>query len=877
MNAERLAQVEDIYHAVLEVAEDEWPSFLTNSCGNDNELRNEVESLLSFNDRPLSLIDIPPLDVAAEVVRENHRPNIIGKKIKHYKIVSQIGTGGMGDVFLATDTVLGRNVAIKFVSAQFAQDAAGLQRFLREAKAASSLNHPNIITVHEVGKTKDTPFIATEFIDGKTLRSVMDDGQLTFKEALDIASQVASALVAAHSAGIFHRDIKPENLMIREDKLVKVVDFGLAKITGTPRIETEGSLQADQVDLQLSAPGLVMGTIAYMSPEQAAGKPVDERSDIWSLGVVMFEMFGGRKPFNGTAPADVMASILNDQPELPSETVPSGVKAVIAKMLAKDPARRYQSADNLLLDIREVVKDQTFEADFEHGTQTYSNVIGAKSSGSVSSAEYVVGEVKKHRLFALAAAAILVAFLSISGYLFAIGGTTSVNSIAVMPFENESGDPNAEFLSDGMTEALINELSQLKNIKVIARGSSFKFKGQSVDIQQVARELGVQAILTGKISKQGDTLQVTADLVNASDNSQIWGGKYNRNRSEFEQVHKDIVRQIGISLDKTADQQIASAEQADPQAYELLLKGRYSHSKSTEEGAKKAIEYYEQALAIDPNYALVHAAMASSYLYLGANGFDAPKESMERAEIAAGLAQELKGDLAEVHLVSATIKQFAWNWTPAENEFKKALELNANLASVHFGYALFLSTQGRHEQALVEIKQARDLDPLKKGINLNIAYVLYFGQRYDEALEQYSNGIDLVPEYGPAYYGRGLARTAIGNYTEAISDFKEMTRLNGEHAGVNCYLGYALAKAGRITESRAILQRLETGREYVSPAELAILYVGLGEKEKALLALERAFAERDSQMQYLMIEPNFSDIRSEPRFAELVRKVGLPS
>ncbi len=446
-----------------------------------------------------------------------------------------------------------------------------------------------------------------------------------------------------------------------------------------------------------------------------------------------------------------------------------------------------------------------------------------------------------------------------------------------MPFENESGDTEGEYLSDGMSEALINELSQLQNVKVIARGSSFKYKGQNTDIQRVARELGVQAIMTGKVSLRDGMLNVNAELVNASDNSQIWGGSFVRRRSELEQIHRDIVRQIGVSLNLLPAKSGQQVAQADPQAYELLLKGRYSHSKSTEEGAKKAIEYFEQAIAIDPNYALAHAAMASSYLYLGANGFDAPNESMERAEIAAARAQELNGDLAEVHLASATINQFAWNWAAAENEFEKATELNANLASVHFGYALFLSTQGRHEQAIVEMKQARDLDPLKKGINLNIAYVLYFAQRYDEALEQYSNGIDLVPEYGGAYYGRGLARTATGNFAEAITDFKEMIRLNGEHTGVNCYLGYALAKAGRINESRAILRRLEKGIEYVSPVELAILYIGLGEKEKALAALERGFAERDSQMQFLMIEPNFNEIRSEPRFAELVRKVGLPS
>ncbi len=853
MKAERLAQVEDIYHAVLEVSADEWPSLLSQSCGEDDELRREVESLLSFSNKPHSLIDVPPLDVAAELVRENHRPNIIGKKIKHYKILSQIGTGGMGDVFLAKDTVLERNVAIKFISAQFARDAAGLQRFLREAKASSSLNHPNIITVHEVGKTKDTPYIATEFIDGKTVRQLIDEGGLSLRDSLDVATQVASALVAAHATGIYHRDIKPENIMLRADGLVKVLDFGLAKVAGTSGIGDEASLPTKPIDPQLSTPGLVMGTLAYMSPEQAAGKVTDARSDIWSLGVVMLEMITGKKPFIADSPNELTASILNGESVVLVESIPIAARDVIAKALAKDPIDRYENAEDLLNDLRQIAGDST------------------------SADRSATGKFWKHRIAAIGVTAVLIALLSYSGFVYLNSSPRSVNSIAVLPFENESGDPNTEFLSDGMSEALINELSQLQDVKVIARGSSFKYKGQDIDIQRVASELGVQAILTGKVSDLNGAIQVRAELVNVIDNSQIWGGKYTRKQNELEQIHRDIVRQIGVSLIRSPNITRQEAAQVAPQAYELLLKGRYSHSRGTEEGAKKAIEYYEQALSIDPNYPLVHAAMASSYLYLGANGFEAPRESMERAEIAVRRALELNGDLAEARLASATIKQFAWDWTGAENDFKKAIELNANLASVHFGYALFLSTQGRHDEALAEIKQARELDPLKKGINLNIAYVLYFAQRYDEALEQYSNGIDLVPEYGGAYYGRGLAQTATGKYTEAISDFKEMIRLNGQHAGVNCYLGYALAKAGRTGESRAILRKLEKGSEYVSPVELAILFVGLGEKERALAALERGFADRDSQMQYLMIEPNFDSIRSESRFTELVRKVGLRS
>ena len=876
MNAQRLAQVEDIYHAVLEVAEDKWPSFLSRSCGGDHELRREVESLLSFSDKPHSLIDVPPLDVAAEVVRENSRPDIIGKNINHYKIISQLGTGGMGDVYLANDTMLERNVAIKFVSAQFAHGTAGIGRFLREAKAASALNHPNIITVYEVGKTKDTPFIATEFIDGKNLRMRMDEGGLSFRESLGIASQAASALVAAHSAGIFHRDIKPENLMIREDKLVKVVDFGLAKIAGAPGIETDGSFQAN--DPQLSAPGLVMGTLAYMSPEQATGKAADARSDIWSLGVVMYEMFFGEKPFKGNTPGEVKASILNDQPELFAGNVPANAGTVLSKMLVKDPGQRYQNAAELLTDISELDRNLGTAAHFDTASRAASRAVGTQPS--VSSAEYVVGEVKKHKILGLATAAILVAILSVAGYFYVASGSKPVSSIAVMPFENESGDLNAEYLSDGMSEALINELSQLSGIKVIARDSSFKYKGQKPDLQQIARELGVQAVLSGRVLQRDGRLQVSAELIDVRDNTQIWGGRFDRGPTNVQQVQDEILRQIvgklGLQLSRTEQARIDNSTEIDPKAYELYLKGSFYRSISSEDGANKAVDFYQQAIAIDPNYAEAHAALSRTYIYLGANGFKDQKEMAAKAEAAARRALELDDSNAEVHLAMAGIKKTAYDWAGADLEFKRAAELNPNLAAVHFSYSFFLVTQGRNEEAILEAKRSRELDPLRRNVNQDMGFIYYFARQYDLALEQYNTGVELRPDNGPAFYGRGFTYAAMGRHDEALADYKEMQRLSGEFTGLDCYIGVSLVSTGRVTEAKTVLKSLETGKKYVSPAELAILYTSLGERDKALTSLERAVAERDPQIQYLLIEPNYDDLRSEPRFAALVRNVGLP-
>lgn len=876
MNAERLAQVEDIYHAVLEVAENEWPSFLTRSCGDDDELRREVESLLSFSEKPNSLIDVPPLDVAAEVVRRNNRPDIIGKKIKHYQILSQLGTGGMGDVYLAMDTMLERKVAIKFVSAQFAHGSAGLQRFLREAKAASALNHPNIITVHEVGKTKDTPFIATEFIDGRNLRVALDEGELSLRESIDIVSQAASALVAAHAAGIFHRDIKPENIMIREDKLVKVVDFGLAKIAGAPVIETDGSFEAN--DPQLSAPGLVMGTLAYMSPEQATGKPTDARSDIWSLGVVMYEMFFGEKPFKGNTPGEVKASILNDQPELFAENIPANAKAVLSKVLVKDPGQRYQNAAELLTDISELARDLSAGADFETDQRPASHSIGTQHS--VSSAEYVVAEVKKHKALGLVSAVISVAIVSVAGYFYVASGSKPVSSIAVMPFENESGDLNAEYFSDGMSEALINELSQLPGIKVIARDSSFKYKGQKPDLQQIARELGVQAVLTGRLLQRDGRLQVNAELIDVRDNTQIWGGRFDRGPTNVQQVQHEIFRQIvdklGLQLSKDERARLDMSPDIDPQAYELFLKASFYRSIGSEKDANKAVDFYQQAIAIDPNYAEAYAALSRTYLYLNGNGFNDPKEMAAKGEAAARRALELDDSNAEVHLAMAGIKKNAYDWAGADLEFRRAAELNPNLGAVPFYYSFFLITQGRIEEAILQAKRSRELDPLRRNVNQDMGFIYYFARQYDLALEQYNTGVELRPENGPGYYGRGFTLAAMGRHDEALADYKEMQRLSGEFTGLNCYIGVSLVKTGKLDEAKTILRSLETGKKYVSPAELAMLYTSLGERDKALTSLERAVVERDPQIQYLLIEPNYDDLRSEPPFAALVRRVGLP-
>ncbi len=907
MNSDRLARIEEIYHAVLELPLEQRSDFLKETCECDDELLKEVESLLPFSNAASNLIDTPPIDIAAELIYEQADLDIVGTTIDHYRILSKIGSGGMGDVFLAEDTRLERKVAIKFIRAEFAEHAEQLRRFVQEAKMASSLNHPNIITVHEIGKADGIQFIATEYIDGVTLRQSLHDDRLSFGSMLDISIQVATALNAAHKAGIFHRDIKPENIMLRSDQLVKVLDFGLAKLAKSPPAavtkgrQTMGeTMNAGAADMHLTSPGLVMGTAAYMSPEQAQMRAADARTDVWSLGVVMFEMFTGEKPFRGVTSTEMIASILRNEPAPIGVGVPPDLCRLIEKSLTKAPGDRYQSAGEMLsalLACRNVFRadaeqypeyksDETIETSGANASLRSfpsGGTIGRRTGlepQNISSAEYIVSSVRQHKAFSAGAFAVILAVLVVTGYFVKAGYSQPISSIAIMPFVNESGDPNNEYLSDGISESLINELSKMPSVTVTARSSAFEYKGKRIDPEQVARELGVQAVLTGRVKRQGDTLQVSTELMNVRDRSQIWGDRFDRRPADMQQVQDEILRQIvaklGLRLSTAEQTKLDESSNVDAQAYELFLKGSFYRSIGSEDGAKKAVDFYQQAIAIDPNYAEAYAAMARTYLFLGGNGFEDQREMAAKAGTAAKRALELDDSNPEVHLAMAGIKKAAYDWAGADLEFKRAAELNPNLAAVHFSYSFFLVTQGRSEEAIVEAKRSRELDPLRRNINLDMGIIYYFARQYDLALEQYNTGAELRPDNGPAFYGRGFTYAALGRHEEALADYKEMQRLSGDFTGLSCYIGVSQVKAGRIDEARATLNALETGKKYVSPVELAILYTALGENDKALTSLERGSAEQDSQIQYLGVEPNFDTLHNEPRFVALMQSVGLP-
>jgi serine/threonine protein kinase/Tfp pilus assembly protein PilF len=821
-----------------------------------------------------------------------------------YEIRSLLGVGGMGEVYLAYDSKLRRQVAIKLLPAELTQNKVRLARFEREAFAASGLNHPNIMTIYEIGEEAGTHFIASEFIEGESLRQRMSRSPLDLRETLAVTSQIADALSVAHEAGIVHRDIKPENVMVRRDGYVKVLDFGLAKLaheTATAAVDVNA--EAPTKVAVKTEPGMVMGTANYMSPEQARGLEVDARSDIWSLAVVLYELAAGRLPFEGSTTTDVLAMILHREPPsllLYQSSLPAELERIVEKALAKDRAARYQTAKDLSVDLKRLKQRLEVEAEMERSItpeeEARRTSAGAGTAGvsgirtkaistneatvapTVSSAEYVVGEIKRHKTAAIAVAAVILVAAAAFVYGYFARRSSAITSVAVLPFTNLSGDPNMEYLSDGLSESLINSLSQFPSLKVIARGSAFKYKGKEVDPQEVAKTLGVQAIVTGRVMQRGDQLQVSAELVNASDKTQLWGEQFNRKATDALIVQTEIAQQIATKLRSrltNADQEhLVKEGTVSPEAYEQMLKGRFYQAKNSPDATRKSIEYFNQAIAVDQKYALAYALLGMSYRWLGGNGLMDPKEARPKVEATVRKALELDENLAEAHYALAALHQDDWNWAGAERENKRAIELNPNHSHARSRYAFLLSLLGRTEQAVEEARKSRELDPAAVRPHLSLGYILSFGRQYNQAVEHLKNALEMQENSVVGHHVLGLTYSAMGKYNDAIAEYKESLRLGGA-TGVECYLVYALAKAGQPDEAEKILKRLETTKDYVSPAELAIAYLGLGDKEQALSLLERAYATHDPQMQFLVVDPHYDAIRSEPRFKELIRKVGL--
>ena len=910
MTPERHHKAGNLYHAVLEMGPEARAAFLDEACGADDELRREAESLLRAHDRVGDYFAAPALDVAARLLAARQNLSLAGQDLSHYRVLSLIGAGGMGEVYLAEDTRLGRKVALKLLPREFTGDPERVRRFELEARSASSLNHPNIMTIFEVGQVDGRHFIATEYIDGQTLRERLSASPLEVSEALDVAAQIASALEAAHAAGIVHRDIKPENVIVRRDGLVKVLDFGLAKLTESRSHGTDSDA-AIEVSEESTA-GLVLGTVSYMSPEQARGLKVDARSDNFSLGVVLYEMLAGRSAFEGETPSDVMAAILQSEP-LPlvqfAQNVPAELERIVSKALRKDRDERYQTASELSGDLKSLKQELEVEArlmrslllDTDSGRvttksddqaavetvyQSNATTGDVSSANTRSSAEYLVSQIKRRKRAALlAAAGVLVAVASVASFFSPASGGDAIDSVAVLPFVNVNGDPNTESLSDGISDSIINSLSRLPNLNVKSLNAVLRYKGQQIDPLAVGRDLNVKAVLMGRLTKQGDDLAISTELVDVRDNRRLWGEQYSRKLSDIIVVQGEISRQIsdGLRLRLTGEERKLLAKQytENPEANSLYNVGNYYFRQHTKEAYEGSTESFKQAIKIDPNYALAYARLARTYLFMISRGFLPPKEYEQNAEWAALKAVQLDDTLAEAHAALGGHKFINFDWVGVEKEIKRALELDPNSSQANSAYSDYLRAVGRADEALPYEIRSRELDSSPdRG---EAAFGHFLARDYDKAIELYRKNLDEKPDNSHAQVLLGEAYVAKGMPAEGVAEMEKGVRLDASLAKTperwDRYplLAYGYAAAGRRDEALKILdEQQKLGKQrYVSPYNFAIIYTGLGDKDRAFEWLTKCVDQRILIIQHLKSRPLFDPLRSDPRYVEVLRKMNL--
>jgi serine/threonine protein kinase/tetratricopeptide (TPR) repeat protein len=833
----------------------------------------------------------------------------------HYRVVAAIGEGGMGEVYLAQDTRLDRKVALKLLPAHFVKDAERVRRFQQEARAASALNHPNIITVHEIGQDEERHFIATEFVDGETLRTLLDRARLGQRATLDVAIQVGAALAASHKAGLVHRDIKAENVMVRrDDGHVKVLDFGLVKLTEGHAPRGADSAAPTRVLVKTEA-GMVMGTASYMSPEQARGLEVDARTDIWSLGVLLYEMAGGRLPFAGETASDVIASILRTEPPPLTRLAPEApaeLERIVSKSLSKERDERYQTVKDLVIDLKRLRQRLDVEAEIERASTTESGSTIARitarrgqPSGSAhhataldggsnvaqptSGGPHMLSVFRRHKAVAPLALVMLAVACAAAFYYFSHpdDGTARITSVAVLPFANVNGDPDIEYLSDGISESLINSLSQLPRLKVIARSSSFRYKGKDADPQEVAKALGVEAILIGRVTQRGDGLVISTEMVDARDGTHVWGEQYNRKLTDLVSLQGEIARDVSeklrLRLTSTEQQQLTRRGTENNEAYQAFLKGRYYWNRGLAPGYEKSRDYYQRAIDLDPSYAAAYAGLAAYYSFLTANGLLPPDENWPKAEAAADRALALDPALAEAYAPLAAVRLYYYrDWPAAERHFRRAIELNPKFADAYGHYAISLIRFGREEEALALGQRAVELEPLSLRINYGRARLLFFARRYDAAIDQFRKTLELDPNYPPAHEWLGYAYEQKGMQREAVAEWGTALALNGAGEQASS-LERAYAASGFETAVRALARgRLEklnerTKRgEYVPAFEYVNAYARSGEKEQAFAWLGKAVQERNQFSLEVRVNPLYDKLRDDPRFQDLMSRVGLP-
>ena len=840
-----------------------------------------------------------------------------GVRFNQYVILSQIGSGGMGEIYLAQDTRLGRRVALKLLLTQFTADEERVHRFEQEARAASALNHPNIITIFEIGHDNQTHFIATEFVEGQTINQRLKLGKIELVDALDVAIQAANALVAAHAAGIVHRDIKPENVMLRPDGYVKVLDFGLAKLT--EQFDSEDSIdpEATTKPLRDTSPGVIMGTVSYMSPEQARGQKVDSRSDLFSLGCVIYEMITGHKPFRGDTMSDVMAAVLEAEPHpiagiLPG--APAEMQWIVSKALAKDRESRYQTAKELLNDLKRLKQQLEFKAEQARQNRATasgdlsgsfrrsgslrrsgSNSGGRKSGDtlqplsydtevientrSLSSAEFLFSKAQNNKLTVAVAALLVLAGIAAFAYYRSKPASSVTDSIAVLPFARLSPEPLTDSLADGVTQGLIQNLSRIPKLKVRSMVSVQRYKvtGSTAlpNPRDVGQDLQVPLVLTGSIEKRDGMLAVNVELVDAKDNSFIWGQKYERKPGELLALQEEITREVSqrLKLDLTPE------EQAVREAFQFYLRGRYHWNRRTVADLKQGVDSFQQAIKRAPNYAPAYAGLADSYNMLGTYGAMSSVEAAAEAKKAAERALQLDTNLAEAHSSLAFVKhRYDWDWAGAEEEFKHAIALDPNYATAHQWYSSYLMAVGRPAEAIEEARRCQELAPLSLIISSHLAWMLYNAGQYEEAIEQCQKILAIDPNFFAARRYLGLAYEQVGKTREAIEELTKARDLSGNASVILAALIHAYAVSGNKAEAIRMLNEAlaNQSQRKLSAYDRAIIQTGLGDKQQAFALLDKAFEERSEYLPYLVIEPRLEPLRTDARFTALLDRLNLP-
>ncbi|HET6974833.1 MAG TPA: protein kinase [Pyrinomonadaceae bacterium] len=795
---------------------------------------------------------------------------MIGQLLLHYRVVEKIGEGGQGTVYKVIDTSLDRPAVIKVLPPDLTDSASNLVRFEREAKLASSLDHPNICTIFGLHRVGDIQFIAMQYVEGRNVRQLVNGQPLDLRQALSIAIQVTDALAAAHSRGIVHRDIKARNVMVTRSGTVKVLDFGLAKLIESPHTGSS--------DPQLTEVGVPYGTSTYAAPEQAQGLRADHRADIFSTGVLLYEMLVGTWPFRGKTALDVRYAVVYHQPkpvvEARGEDSPAlrRIQEILDRALAKVPEDRYQKIEDMRSDLQEVLRE--IDVDMSFGsTLTDAAPVWAKPKSIWTTPRKII----------VALAAILIvalAFLAFRPNRPRAETAADISSLAVLPFTNS--DKSSEYLSDGITESLIDSLSRMPDLKVKSSSTVFHYKGRETDPKKIGRELGVHALLSGTVSQVGDDLSVSVELIDVRDDSHIWGERYGRKVSEVvalpQQISRDVAQRLRSRPENMDHAQLTRNYSPDSEAYRLYLQGRYNWNKRTVDGLKSGIDYFGKAIMRDQDYALAYAGLADCYVLLNVYNVTSADDSCPKAELAARKALSINESLAEAHTSLAFVSyRYYLKWAEAEQHFKKAITLNPNYATAHQWYASYLAAVGRLDEAVVEAKTARELEPFSLTIYSDYIRDLYYAGRLDEARTESLKLVELDPSFARAHYELGLVLEEEGKLDEAIAEFKLGLKMLPDNIAALTALGHAQARAGKRAEAEKVIERLQelSKQQYVSPFQTAVVYAGLDDRKLALEWLEKSRAERFNWLPFIKVDPVLKNLRSEPGFIELAKNLGL--